>query len=231
MYGIKISHRIIGFFLISSPVLNAQVSFSDCPLSGVRLSVCPFVLPSVCPSVNFYIFDFSRTTCPILTRLGTNHPWVKGIQVCFRGENSERVKIHWQFLEIFFRTSRPNAIKLGTNYPRVKGIQVCSNKGPGPLQRGDNHKNMKLGWGHLKIFFSRTTRLILARLRTNHPLVKGIHVCSKEGGSLFPRGDNSERVKIHWKLKKNLLHQNQQNKKIKLGTNYPWAKGIQVWTN
>jgi hypothetical protein len=22
----------------------------------------------------------------------------------------------------------------------MKGIQVCSNKGPGPLQRGDNHK-------------------------------------------------------------------------------------------
>jgi hypothetical protein len=33
----------------------------------------------------------------------------------------------------------------------VKGIQVCSNKGPGPLQRGDNHKNEKMGWGHLKI--------------------------------------------------------------------------------
>jgi hypothetical protein len=29
----------------------------------------------------------------------------------------------------------------------VKGIQVCSNKGPGPLQRGDNHKNVKMGWG------------------------------------------------------------------------------------
>jgi hypothetical protein len=34
----------------------------------------------------------------------------------------------------------------------VKGIQVCSNKGSGPLQRGDNHKNVKMGWGHLKIF-------------------------------------------------------------------------------
>jgi hypothetical protein len=27
----------------------------------------------------------------------------------------------------------------------------------GPLQRGDNYKNAKIGWGHLKIFFSRTT--------------------------------------------------------------------------
>jgi hypothetical protein len=39
-----------------------------------------------------------------------------------------------------------NSIKLGTNHPWVKGIQVCSNKGPGLLQRGDNHKNVKLGW-------------------------------------------------------------------------------------
>jgi hypothetical protein len=34
---------------------------------------------------------------------------------------------------------------------------------------GDNHKNVKMGWGHLKIFFSRTTGPILARLGTNHP--------------------------------------------------------------
>jgi hypothetical protein len=60
-------------------------------------------------------------------------------------------------LKIFFsRTSRPISIKLGTIYPWLKGIQVYSNKGPGLLQRGDNHKNMKMGWGHLKIFFSRT---------------------------------------------------------------------------
>jgi hypothetical protein len=34
----------------------------------------------------------------------------------------------------------------------VKGIQGCLIKGPGPLQRGDNHKNVGMGWGHLKIF-------------------------------------------------------------------------------
>jgi hypothetical protein len=58
--------------------------------------------------------------------------------------HSKRVKIHW------------------------------SNKGPGPLQRGDSHKNVKMGWGHLRIFFSRTTRPILTRLGTNHPLLEGI---------------------------------------------------------
>jgi hypothetical protein len=38
-----------------------------------------------------------------------------------------------------------------------KGIQVCSKKGPGPFQRGDNHKNAKMGWGLLKIVFLRTS--------------------------------------------------------------------------
>jgi hypothetical protein len=34
----------------------------------------------------------------------------------------------------------------------VKGIQVCSNKGPDPLQRGDYHKNVKMGWSIKNIF-------------------------------------------------------------------------------
>jgi hypothetical protein len=40
----------------------------------------------------------------------------------------------------------------------VKGIQVCSNKGLCPLQMGDNHKNVKMGGGHLKILFLRTMK-------------------------------------------------------------------------
>jgi hypothetical protein len=51
----------------------------------------------------------------------------------------------------------------------VKGIQVCSNKGSGFFQREDNHKNVEMGWGLLKIFFSRNTGPILTRLGTNHP--------------------------------------------------------------
>jgi hypothetical protein len=39
----------------------------------------------------------------------------------------------------------------------VKGIQGCSIKGPGPLQMEDNHKNVKMGWGHLKIFLRTIT--------------------------------------------------------------------------
>jgi hypothetical protein len=43
--------------------------------------------------------------------------------------------------KMFSRTSRPISIKLGTNHPWKKGIQNSTNKGPGLLQRGDNHKN------------------------------------------------------------------------------------------
>jgi hypothetical protein len=83
------------FVLFSSSELKAQVSYSDRLLSVVCLSVCL--------SVNFYIFDFFfRTAGPILTKLGTNHPLGKGIQVYSnegdcpspRGDNSETVKIH-----------------------------------------------------------------------------------------------------------------------------------------
>jgi hypothetical protein len=55
----------------------------------------------------------------------------------------------------YSRTSRPNSIKLNTNYPLMKGIKVSSNKGPGTIQRGDNHKNVL---GHLKILFLRTMK-------------------------------------------------------------------------
>jgi hypothetical protein len=90
----------------------------------------------------------------------------------------------------------------------VKGIQVRSNEGPGPLQRGDNHKKVKIGWGHLKIFFSRSTEPILTKLGKNHPWIKEIQVSSNEGDSPSPRRDDSKRVKIHRFFCLNLLLQN-----------------------
>jgi hypothetical protein len=56
--------------VFSSPELKAKVSFSDRLLSVVCLSVCP---SDVC-LVDFYIFNFFRTSGPILTKVGTNHP-------------------------------------------------------------------------------------------------------------------------------------------------------------
>jgi hypothetical protein len=80
-------------------------------------------------------------------------------------------------------------------------------------------------------FFSRTTRPILTRLYTNHPWVKGIQVCSKEGDRPSPRGDNTGRVKIHWKFFKIFFFRTNRPNSIKRGTNYLWVKGIQVCSN
>jgi hypothetical protein len=38
----------------------------------------------------------------------------------------------------------------GKNHLLVKGIQVYSYKGSGFLQRGDNNKYGKIGWGYVK---------------------------------------------------------------------------------
>jgi hypothetical protein len=57
-----------------------------------------------------------------------------------------------------------------------------------------------MGWGHLKIFFSRTTGPILTRLNTNYPWRERIQLFLKEGNSSSPRGDNSKRIKIHRKF-------------------------------
>jgi hypothetical protein len=77
-----------------------------------------------------------------------------------------------------------NSIKLNTNYPWVKGIQFCSNKGPGPFQRGDNHKNIKMGWDHLNIF-SRTTGPSLTKLGTNRPWKRGFKFVQTKGIDLI----------------------------------------------
>jgi hypothetical protein len=43
-------------------------------------------------------------------------------------------------------------MKLGTNNIWVTEIQVCSHKGPVRFHMGHNYKNVKIGWGNLKIF-------------------------------------------------------------------------------
>jgi hypothetical protein len=136
-------------------------------------------LTSVCPSVNFYIFDFfCRTTGPIVTRLGTNYPWGDGIPVCLnegdspspRGDNSKRVKIHYFFLNLLLQTQQAKFNQTWSKLSLGEGnFSLFKKKRPDPLQREDHYKNVKMGWGHLKIFFSRTTGPILTKLGTNHP--------------------------------------------------------------
>ena len=177
---------------------------------------------------------FSRTTGPISTKLGTNHPLVSGIPefpfvqmkgpaLLPRGDNYEIVKIQWRMWKILLsRTSGPISTKLGTKYLWVKGIQVYSNKGSRLFPRGDNYDIAKILWRNFKIFFSRTNGTISTKLGTKHFWVKKIQICSNEGPWPFPRGDSYEIRKIHWRILKKFFSRR---------TNYPWVKGIQVCSN
>ena len=62
---------------------KAHVSFSDQNLSIVRClgRRCCHQLFTLSSTFHIFII-FSRTTGSISTKLGTKHPWVKGIQVC-----------------------------------------------------------------------------------------------------------------------------------------------------
>ena len=66
----KMAQFIIATFILSSPELKAQVSFSD------RLFCLSYWL------YTFHIFIFSETTGPISTKVGAKYPSVKKIQVC-----------------------------------------------------------------------------------------------------------------------------------------------------
>ena len=97
------------------------------------------------------------------TKLATNHPWVKEIQVYSnegpdpfpRGDYYDIVKIHWQIWKIIFsKTTEPISTKLGTMHHWEKEIQICSNEGLHPFPRAYNYEIVKIHWWILKIFSS-----------------------------------------------------------------------------
>ena len=87
-------------FYISSPEPKSQVSFSDQNLSVVRGRCHPCWRRCCCCRKLFTFSSFSPTTGSISTKLGTKHPWVKGIHVCsneeprafLKGDNYEIAK-------------------------------------------------------------------------------------------------------------------------------------------
>ena len=91
------------------------ISLIACFLSSSRLSV----------NINF-----SRTTGQILSKLGSQHPWVKGEsgpRPFSRGDDNEIEKIHWRNFKIFFsRTTGPISTKLGTKHLWAKKTQGFS---------------------------------------------------------------------------------------------------------
>ena len=101
---------------------------------------------------------------PISAKLDTEHPWVKGSQVCtnkephsfLREDNYKIVKIHWQNLKNFSRTTKLISIKPGTKQFWLKGLQISSDEAKCPFSRRDNTELVKILWQILKIVFSRT---------------------------------------------------------------------------
>ena len=64
--------------------------------------------------------------------------------------------------------------------------------------------------------------LVSTKLGTKHPWVTENHVWSNEGPCPFPRGDNSEIVKIYLQTLKIIFS------RTKLSTKQPWVMGIQL---
>ena len=125
----------------------------------------------------------------------------------------------FHIFDFFSRTAGPNSTKLGTHHPWVKGLQVCSNEGPGLLQRGDNHENAKLGWCHLKIFFSRTTGTGKLKFIWKLPDIVEIQVCSNHDARGYDGatiGDQSFTYDYIGKIFKNLLLKNYWARKAKI---------------
>ena len=108
---------------------------------------------------------FSRTTGPISSKLGTNHFWVKGIQVftnegprCFsRGDNYEIVKIHWHLLQKHLANFQSKLAEI---------ILLFKLKSHAFFAREKNCEIVKIHWWILKIF-SRTIGPISTKLSTS----------------------------------------------------------------
>ena len=115
------------------------------------------------------------------------------------------------------RLFQPNLVQSFLGWREFK---FCSQEGPWFFPRGDNNKRVKTYWQILKIFFSRTTLPISTKLGTKYSWVKGIQVYSNEGPRPFPRGDNYEIVKIHWRNLKIFFSRTTEPISTKLGTNY-----------
>ena len=72
-FGEKSTYMLYSSFFLAHLGQRLKLAFliKICPLSVVVVGV-----------VAFHIFILSRTTWPISTKLGTMHPWVRGIQFC-----------------------------------------------------------------------------------------------------------------------------------------------------
>jgi hypothetical protein len=99
--------------------------------------------------------------------------WFPGVG---RSHNKEN-HIHIVYIEkkVFSRTSKPIPIKLGTNHPLVMRIKNCTNRGPGPLKKGDNQQNAEIGMGSFKDLLNNH-RVRRAQIYMNHVIITSTQV-------------------------------------------------------
>jgi hypothetical protein len=88
---------------------------------------------SCCCCFFFLEIFFSRTSRPKSIKLGTNHSWVKGLQVCSikgqgpfqRGDNHENIKNGLGSFKNLLKNYRVNFNQTYHKSFWVEGIQVC----------------------------------------------------------------------------------------------------------
>ena len=102
-----------------------QTNLTQVSNSGQILSLVHRRCRQRCHRKPFIFSSSSPEPLEISTRLGTKHPWVKGIQFysgegpspISKGDNSDIVKIHRRLLKFFSRTTGPKSTKLATKHP------------------------------------------------------------------------------------------------------------------
>jgi hypothetical protein len=134
--------------------------------------------------------------------------------------------------KIFSRTSRPISIKLGTNHPWVKEILDYTNKGPGPFQRGDNHKKCKNLARSLKRFLLQNHWARIAHIfmkafwdSANLSLYKlwspRVKVGDTRGGTIF--------TFVYWKESFKMKHQANFNQTWNKHFLHDWNSDLFKW--
>ena len=94
-----------------------------------------------------------------------------------------------------------------------------------PFSKADKNTKVKMHWRNFKNLFLQS-HCANFELGTKHHLVIRIQVNSNVGPHAFPRADNYERAKIHWRKLQFFLSRNMWPILTKLGTKHLWVKGF-----
>ena len=131
--------------------------------------------------------------------------------------------------------------KFGWNWPGVSGeedenVKILQRQLQQRRRRTTDKANLSLWlrWAKkpkIQNFLLQTAWLISSELGAKQPWVKGIKVAQMKGHVFFPRGDNCEITKIHWKKLKILFSRTNWSISTKLETKHFGGTWTQVCFN